>query len=744
MPTTAEVHQPSSGLDVPDCRRRAFDRGALAGVSFSARIFRLHHTRPRVNATTMSSIRIGILLLSSLTFPATGAAAPVLWPGTTSPCNGTLQACIDGVAELVTIEIRTTTPIDENLQVNRSVSLSAGRGFDVQLAAGRGISGSVSGGANWNTRISGIGLRDARVLLNHFGSGAANIEIDGLRITSGAPGAAAGIGVEVSNASSSVVRIANNQLSVAAPGLFDFAISVEFSGASGAHTSDILWNRIQSVGASEGWGILGSAVQGANATFQVQGNEVRGLFQRDAIMISEGLFSSTPSTVTARVLSNVVVGGGGFSGGISSVVNKGNTSAQIINNTVVRGDGIALSRWGGSGTPTGTTSGSIFNNLIVANRFGLQNTSLAGGTATNDYNLLHANASAGSHTPGANDVTADPLLRSLDAPRVSSGSPAIDAGSSLALLGGGALPLVDGDGLRRIVNGDGAGSTVVDIGAYEYGHRVFPASSAAASGNGFAIGDAVSDASNSSRLFTTPRRFPTTSGINPRPTGVYYGSLGGLGGAWLVFNQDLSTMSTSMDYTILHPLPSTTLSMRTFSTALPGSPNAMAISGPTSQDIVLAEQNWNGGGTSGVYNNNPVAVGFEGGSWFLHNANGTALPTGAKFNVYYQPPSPNAFDVVKSASDFLTDFALLIDHPLLNGQPCARFVVTPVSDTPAAQLEGSIFDVTYSEGAGYTGNKWRIFSHSGSIVGKRYHVLVVPEQVVDCSLGPLFRDGFED
>jgi hypothetical protein len=32
---------------------------------------------------------------------------------------------------------------------------------------------------------------------------------------------------------------------------------------------------------------------------------------------------------------------------------------------------------------------------------------------------------------------------------------------------------------------------------------------------------------------------------------------------------------------------------------------------------------------------------------------------------------------------------------------------------------------------------------SGSIVGKSYNVLVVPEQVSDCTKGPLFRDQFE-
>lgn len=684
----------------------------------------------------------GLALLSAITglYAAGAAAAPVGWPGSSAPCNATLQACIDGVGAGITIEVRTSTPIDENLRVNRSIGLVAARFTDARLAPGRDITATVSGTAAWDLTLRGIGLTDGGVDLRHASSGAANLVIEDLRIDGTPSGSESGIRVAIEDGAASTVRVAGNHVR-GQSNLLAGLIEVRARGISGTHVADIRWNRVEARGVADGWGILASATNGATVTFQIFANEARGAFGRDGIGVSEGLFSTVPSTVTARMISNVVIGGndGGFSGGLGSVVANGTTTAQIINNTVVRGRGILLSRWGGGSPPSsGTTGGSIFNNLIVANRFGLQNVAPSG-TATNNYNLFSANQNPGTHTPGANDVNADPLLRSLDAPRLSPGSPAIDAGNSLALIGGGSLPLLDGDGLRRLVRGDGAGAAAVDIGAYEYGHRMLLAPSNNASANFFPIRDAAVTASNQTRLFTALNRTINPSTINPRPIGVFYSAP-----EWLIFNQDLSAMSTTLAYNVFHPLPSTTLSMRTVGATWPAFANAFAITGPDNDDLVFAEQNWNGDGAAGVYNNHPIAVGIEGGTWFVHNADGAALPAGAKFNVYWQPPSPNVFAVSKSAGDTLTSSAMLIDHPLLNGTPCAQFIVVPESPSPAADASGAIFDLVRANSpGGAIEQMWRLFSHSGSTIGQTYHVLVVPEQISDCTKGPLFRDQFE-
>jgi hypothetical protein len=405
--------------------------------------------------------RAAFLALAVVAFASTAAAKEqqgtakgesFTWPGATSPCNTTLQACINGVPDNSEILVTTSSPIAEEIFINRSIRLLAARNVSPRFAAGRGITGNFFGETPWLITLRGFRLTDAGILLFYAGKATATMEVADMELESSNSSSIKRIAVFALSGSSNSVLVRNNRLrGVAAPSMSDALITVEFEGGTGTHTADVSWNEITGRGVSGGWAILASAVRAATAEFRVQGNTVRGEFQRAGIMVSEGR-SGIASTVTARVLSNTVIGEGGLSGGISSMVNLGSTNAQIINNTVVRSNGISLSRW--TGSATGTTSGVIFNNLIVANSRGLQNVAPSG-TANNDYNLLRNNASAGAHTPGANDVNADPLLRSLDAPRLGAGSPAIDAGNSFALIGGGTLPLVDADGLRRLVGGSG-------------------------------------------------------------------------------------------------------------------------------------------------------------------------------------------------------------------------------------------------------------------------------------------------
>jgi hypothetical protein len=45
-------------------------------------------------------------------------------------------------------------------------------------------------------------------------------------------------------------------------------------------------------------------------------------------------------------------------------------------------------------------------------------------------------------------------------------------------------------------------------------------------------------------------------------------------------------------------------------------------------------QNWNPGGSGGVYNNSPVGVRYDAGRWEIWNQNGTDISVGASFNVF--------------------------------------------------------------------------------------------------------------
>ena len=78
------------------------------------------------------------LVVSCLVFGAAPAAlAQVTYPGG-APCGGTLQACIDGVAAGATIEIATAMPIDEDLTIDKDLTLRAAAGVTATLLAGAG------------------------------------------------------------------------------------------------------------------------------------------------------------------------------------------------------------------------------------------------------------------------------------------------------------------------------------------------------------------------------------------------------------------------------------------------------------------------------------------------------------------------------------------------------------------------------------------------------------------------------
>jgi hypothetical protein len=107
------------------------------------------------------------------------------------------------------------------------------------------------------------------------------------------------------------------------------------------------------------------------------------------------------------------------------------------------------------------------------------------------------------------------------------------------------------------------------------------------------------------------------------------------------------------------------------------------------------------------------------------------MPVGAGFSVYYQQPSPNAFRVEMQNAGIL----LTIDHPLLNGTPCARLIATRMWPGSAASNH---FDAYY-----YTAlQRWAIFSYATMPAGTQFNVLVDPAQVAECT-DRIFANGFD-
>ena len=470
-------------------------------------------------------------------------------------------------------------------------------------------------------------------------------------------------------------------------------------------------------------------------TIKLHGNEIRGGFFRSGIFISEGLFSSTASSVTARVYNNVSIcndassaGTGGS--GIGFVANNGSIDAQAINNTVSRCYyGISATQWSGGGA-SASIAGTFNNNVLVAYN-GLALAPSVPGTRNNDYNLINAITSSvgyGSHT-----LTAPASLVLDTQPRLRADSPAIGAADG-ATLGFGllfnGLPVTDADGLRRF---KGASA---DIGAYESGDVNFThiARSHTIGGNTSDINNAALNANPGAVLIATPNYnigLPSGGISYNHPFGTYYPAPN-----WSLFNQDSATaMPLGAHFDVLVPASGGGSFIHTSSaSSIGGVATTMSDSSidGLSDRIVLVTQNWTAGGAA-LYNPHPIGIYYGGDSmWHIANIDGATMQQPLGFNVYAQEPSPNAFRVTASSANLIGP-SLRLDHPLLDNIACARPQVTRLFGV--SFVTGN-FDVEYGAG------KWYIYGYSGISAGEQFHVLIDPAQVFDCT-DRIFADGLQ-
>jgi len=683
----------------------------------------------------MSPHRFYPCLLAFALLPALASATAHTWPGS-APCGGTLQACIDGLADGARIEIATVTPIAEDISLyNRSLTLTAAEGYAPVFGIGHwlSITSDSIGAGNLDVTVSHLAFTDGYVFANYNRTGTASYDFEGLTLTRAASNGANYIEVDANNGTVNA-KLYNNRLT-GEPG-FNRGLIQLASSSGGVLNATAYYNHVTRTSTSVSGvlvaGILADVHNAGGGTFKLHGNEVRGEFNRGGIYISEGLFSSTASHFAARVYNNVSICADGSSAGggtgIGFVANNGSIDAQAINNTVSRCyAGIVASQWaGGVGT---SSSGTIENNLIVAHN-GLVFLPAATASLSNDYNLINASSNQ-VVSLGANTITGPASLVLDTAPRLRPDSPAIDAADN-ATLGFGLLlnllPTDDADGLRRFKGASGK----ADIGAYESGDVNFThtASANTVGGNVSRIDNPALNANASAALIATPNYnigLPS-GGVNyNHPFGSYYPTPN-----WALFNQDYANpMPLGAHFDVLVPAGgggsfvhvSSASSIAGFATTFSDvSTNGLA------DRIVLVTQNWSAG-VAGLYNPSPVGVYYGGDSkWHIANLDLATMQQPLGFNVYAQEPSPNAWRATAGATN-----EIRLDHPLLDNTPCARPQATRLLG--AGAISGN-FNLNYSLG------KWYIEGNPNIGVGEQFHVLVDPAQVFDCT-DRIFADGFD-
>lgn len=381
---------------------------------------------------------VSALLAAGIVVAASRAPAADIITFPSAGCAGTLQQCIDGAAAGDTIEIATNALIDEDLTIQKSLTLKSASGFTGTIGMGEAltrivnIEDSVASGPIAVT-LDGLVLQNARItaFLSAFAAGGHDVQI--LRTH---------VSLDIDN---------NNTAAV--------AIDLRVPGTAVARQ-----NVIDSTG--QAIQIFGGPTAGT-VTFTLDGNV---LTTSNPVESTNGVdvrfFGS--GTVVANVVNNVVSGVAGcFCGGSAgmSVVSSGSVvaTANIVHNTLDDIDNfspaIIVSQ-----NQTSQLTVNVFNNIVTRTEGeGLFLPSVTPQlTVNNDSNDFFFNDlpnEFGGYAPGPNTLNVDPVYVGFRDLHLQAGSPLLDAGTSAPP---GGLPPLDADGNPRVA---GAGP---DLGAYEF------------------------------------------------------------------------------------------------------------------------------------------------------------------------------------------------------------------------------------------------------------------------------------
>ena len=687
--------------------------------------------------------RVIVWLLAFITAPfAAGAvqAASFVWPDTSAPCNGSLQACIDGIAApsvlyIATDNVTNTGVAGEDVLLQRSVSLAAANGYRPVFPVGIGIVSTPA--ATIEISISGITLRDAGIRILPWAGGSFYVEHMQLIDNVGGNG----IDFESLGSASAYLRVHDNSY-LRRGGAGNF---LALKASSAPISGEVSFNQVSIPDSgSSAYGMVFSATGSGSFDFTVANNELRSGFAFGAICALSNAPTGTPTASNIRIFGHVLVPlrlGSGTA--ICVFGGEGAIDAKISHNTVVGfGNAIALvTRPFSPPASVQPISGYVIGNLLAHNNTALRRDGIAalpGDAVTNGQNLFFDNntdfGGTSPATAGSGTVNADPLLYSLQYPYLKAGSPAIGRGNGLALPPG--LALLDVDGTRRLKNVTGGGGNIIDIGAYEFGDDWYNtrANGTNNSGNTLHLTHPANDANQSARALVTPN-YELGGVSNYGPFGVFYNTSNSL---WSVFNQSIATtMPNGAGYSAFTPATGSGLFLHQVAAAGPTQDEAVLDSSAVNalpNQIVVATSNWNPATAGGVYNNHNIAVAFEPDErWRIRNSDGAVFANAAAFNVYAQPPSVSAFRHITSARN-ISSSTTVVDNPRLNGFSCAELMVTPRSSFGNRQ-----FDVYFDNNTA----RWQIFAPGGMPVDAEFNVVFSPRQIAECGR-PLFASGFEN
>ncbi len=677
--------------------------------------------------------------------PTTGRAADWLWPDTAfgGPCAGSLQACIDNAAagdsiRIVGDELNNPdryTPINEDIEITRSLNLRAAPGIDAVFAPERSLRVNLGAGSH-TVRLSDLSFRRGGVEVNDLSTvDGGLIDLQRLRVlelgAADQPSGVCGLQVNLGGGAARQINIGDSVVARGGARAGDAfgGVCVNQNG-SGTLNVNLFRNRVLPGAGRSSFGITAYNLV-AGSTARASANRVFGPREDTALYLhTRGAGSSL------RAENNLIVGSSGEQSALAMNVPGG--TGLIVNNSLLQGQRGLFA--GGLGS-TPPASLRVANNLIAWQS--------ASGLVLNTPNSTNANnlvfATTGDNwTPGPGTLNLDPLVESMEHPRLRAGSPAINAGGAADASG----LAFDADGERRLALG------AVDIGAFEAngeGAAVITATALTSFFNEtyaepFPISLTATDS-----IAVSPQRVLPAAPASGQHLGVYRNPQSASG--WSIFHQDINIpVSPGQRFNVIAPVASKTgFAHQTSAANISGALSRIehASLNGLSFAIAIALQRW-----EGVYHDVPIGLAWTsagGGRWQLRNEDGSAMPADLKFNLLVAPLlSPNALQLSPGGQSV---GELRIEHPLLDDNPCAAPVVGRVDDPldGLAVSNPQRYSLEYraASGAGAPGRWFIVAEGSGTPVfppNVAFNLIVDGAQAERCRVpreARIFRNGFE-
>jgi hypothetical protein len=422
-----------------------------------------HCTRPVRRHARRPVIAFAAAIALTLAVPA--GAALRTWPGS-SPCNTTLQACLDAADAGDIVEIASDGPITGPVELYRkSLTLRAAAGFSPVVQAGSFTNVIDAFGADTLVAIviEGLTIRGGTIDAYQAGTGPFGLTIRGNT-------------VEADGLDANRTGIRLGTFGSTPTGPVNFAIVDNTVNLGFLQGDDISAIGVEDLPGST-IGVIDGNTVGNGGTFstlsairvrnslgsvdlQVSRNRVAAVgYNGGILLVQEG----AGSTLDARVFDNLVTGTVGVTGpqpgAISLIASAGAMHADVINNTLA-GNHTGFIASAGAGA---SIDGALANTVIANNGTrGVVIDAAIAGNFPNEHNLVFGNGS-NEFTPGTGTVLADPRFVGAQDFHLRSNSPARDAGNTALAAG----ISVDLDDAPRVFG------AAVDIGAWEIGDSIF-------------------------------------------------------------------------------------------------------------------------------------------------------------------------------------------------------------------------------------------------------------------------------